>query len=217
MHRLVFLRVAFQHGWSRVRHPAENLSLVLTLLAAFGLPTTFGLLRDAGVAGLVIGLAVCGAGIVFEGAFQLWSIASDDDRQAGKLRAACEDWRAEVEHFLEIRTAARPPVPERPSNARPNFAQRISGLDPLLEPDDQDDRSAREAADAHDRETVSQYIAKFARPGEALFDALVQRGTLVGRDPDRDVVRSPRTCDQISKAVGVIEMGEWGDLRWNPA
>jgi hypothetical protein len=170
MHRLVFVRVAFQHGWSRVRHPAENLSLALTLLAAFGLPTTFGCCKTR-----------------------------------------------ELPHFLEIRTAARPPVPERPSNARPNFAQRISGLDPLLEPDDQDDRAAREAADVRDRETVSQYIAKFARPGEALFDALVQRGTLVGRDLDRDVVRSPRTCGQIGKAVGVIEMGEWGDLRWNPA
>lgn len=165
----------------------------------------------------MIGLVVCGAGLVFEGAFQLWSVASADDRQAAKLRAACEDWRAEVEHFLEIRSAARLPALERPSNARRNLAQRVAGYDPLPEPTGQDDRAAREAADAHDREAVSQYIAQFARPGEMLFDALVQRGTLAGRDRDRVLVRSPRTADQIGEALRVIEMGEWGDLRWNPA
>lgn len=217
MHRLGLLRMAFGRGWSQVRHPVENLSLVLALLAAFGLPTTIGLLRDAGVVGLVVGLAAGVAALVFEGSFQLWSTANADDRQAAELRAACEHWRAEVEHFVEIRTAERPPVPERPRDARRNLSRRVAGLDPLPEPDGQDDRAAREAADAHDRETVSQYIAKFARPGEALFDALVQRRSLTGLDRDRDLVRSPRTCDQIKKAMGVIEMGEWGDLRWNPA
>jgi hypothetical protein len=217
MHRLVFLRMAFQHGWSRVRHPAENLSLVLTLLAAFGLPTTIGLMRDAGVVGLAIGLATGVVGLVFEGSFQLWSAANADDRQAAELRAACEHWRAEVEHFTEIRNAARPPVPERPSDARRNLSRRVAGLDPLPEPDVQDDRAAREAADAYDRETVSRYIAEFARPGEALFNALVRRGSLAGQDRDRDLVRSPRTCDQIGEALRIIQMGEWGDLRWSPS
>jgi hypothetical protein len=217
MHRLAFLRMAFEHGWSRVRHPAENLSLVLMLLAAFGLPTTIGLLRDAGVVGLAIGLAAGIVGLVFEGSFRLWSAANADDHQAAELRAACEHWRKEVEHFMEIRDAERPPVPKRPNHARRNLSRRVAGLDPLPEPDGQDDCAAREAADAHDRETVGQYIAKFARPGEALFNALVQRGSLTGLDRDRDLVRSPRTRDQIGEALRIIQMGEWGDLRWNPA
>jgi hypothetical protein len=61
-----------------LRHPVENVGLAVGVLAAFGLPTTFGVLRGAGVTGLVVGLALALVGATLEGAFQIWR----DDRPA---------------------------------------------------------------------------------------------------------------------------------------
>jgi len=71
MNRLAFVRADLPHGWGRVRHPAESASLLLALLALFGLPTTLGFLHDSGLAGLGIGIVVDVIGLFFEGAFQI--------------------------------------------------------------------------------------------------------------------------------------------------
>jgi len=216
MNRLAFVRAALAYGWGRVRHPAESVSLLLALLALFGLPTTLGFLRDSGLAGLVTGIAVGAIGLFFEGAFQLWRLSKADDKQARQLRAGCEAWRAGVQHLLDVRAASRPPTADQTRSARADLARRQAGL-PRLPPEPPDEPAARQAVESHDRETVSQYLSDFAISGEILFDALVARQSLRDLDRNRSLLRHPKSIAQVDEAVRTIQLGEFADLRWNPA
>jgi hypothetical protein len=209
MQRIAFLRMAARRGWSAVRHPVENISLLVALLAAFGLPTTIGVLKDAGLWGLAIGAAAGLAALVLEGAFRIWREADREDREASEVRALCREWRERVENFMEVRDAKRPLIPEGPS-AKSQLARKVARLDPLPVPDTSE---ARAAAEVFDRETVSEYLATYAKPGLELFEELVRRGALAGLDRDRDAVRSPRSCSQIRDAVFTMHMAEFDDLR----
>jgi hypothetical protein len=215
MNRLTFFRAALTHGWGRVRHPVENVSLLLALVALFGLPTTLGFLRDSGLAGLGAGCAIGAVALFFEGAFQLWRLSKADDEQARRLRSSCESWRAAVQHLLDVRAASRPPIPDRGRDARADLVRKQAGL-PLL-PEPPDDPEARKAAELHNRETVSRYLSDFGISGERLFDALVARQSLRDLDRNRNLVRHPKTIAQIDEAVRIIQLGEFGDLRWSPA
>lgn len=209
--RLAYFWMAGRHGWSRVRHPLDNLGLAVTLLAAFGLPTTLGFAQEAGLPGLAAGVFLGIVALVLEGAFELWFVADQDDRQAVRLRMACEAWRGEVEHFMEVREAARPPVPDHAARQRSNLARRLYGAPEISA---EDERGAKQAAEAHDRETVSLYIERFAKLGLELFTALVDHEALAGKDGDRDCVRSPQSPGQVDRAIHLIRLGEWDDLRW---
>lgn len=106
-------------------------------------------------------------------------------------------------------------MPEPGRDVRADLIRKQARLSPLPEP--ANDPEAKKAAELHDRETVSQYLARFAIEGEVLFDALVARRTLGGQDRDRNFIRHPRNLHQIREALRIIELGEWGDLRWDSA
>lgn len=207
-----FMREALARGWQRLRRPAEILSLLIGILAMFGLPTTIGFLPDSGVVDLALGFLLVGAVLLFEGGFQLWHEAQHDNEQAAALRETSEGWREELTHFLEVRSVARPVIEEGVGRTKEIFARRMAGLESLPPPPR--DEEGRRLAAAHDRETVGLYLERFAGPGAALFDAFVRRESLVGGENDREKVRSPRNFAQIDDAARLIQAGEWADLRW---
>lgn len=210
--RWKFLRLAARRGWSKLRHPAENLSLALAFLAFFGIPTTLGFVEQAQAVGLAGGVVAGVVVVLFEGAFQIWREVDKDDREAAALRDACMAWHDEVKHFLEVRKTARPPIPSEKMNLPEQLAtMRVRGQPGP--PPDPEEVEAQRAAEIHDRETVSLYIERYRDRGWYLYDLLVERGALINSERTRNNVRSPKDVFQISDAVSTVWLGAIGDLR----
>lgn len=196
-----------------LRHPVENVGLTLGVLAVFGLPTTIGLVRGAGLVGLVVGVVLALIAVTLEGAFQLWREVDRRDRIVDAFYASFATWYAEVERFLESREAARPPIPKDNRNLARRLAEiQVKGK-AEVEPIDTAIKAATEAAEAHDRETVSLYIEMYRDRGLALYDALVNMGVLVKDDGKRKRVRTPQSKYDISDARQTIWLGGESDLR----
>jgi hypothetical protein len=211
MERLRYFTGAAKRGWRVLRHPAENLGLALGVLAVFGLPTTVGVVRGSGVAGLLAGLALSLIGVTLEGAFQLWRGVDHRDRIVDAFYASFATWYGEVERFLESREAARAPIPN--GHLRLRLAQiQVKGK-ATVEPIDTKISEATAAAEAHDRETVSIYIDKYRDRGLALYDALVKMGVLKEDDTKREQVRAPKSKFAITDAKATIWLGAESDLR----
>ena len=215
MNRLTFFRAALTHGWGRVRHPVENVSLLLARVALFGLPTTLGFLRDSGLAGLGAGIAIGAVALFFEGAFSFGGYP-----------------RPTMNRPASFEPAANPGA--RPSNislmcglrAGPRSQTVAAMLGPLWSASRQDSRCCRNPPTIPRPErqlngTTERRLAgtclTFAISGERLFDALVARQSLRDLDRNRNLIRHPKNIAQIDEAVRIIQLGEFGDLRWNPA
>jgi hypothetical protein len=201
--RAHYCLLAARRGWKVLRHPVENLGLALSVLALFGLPTTIGLLRGAGIAGLAIGVGVSALAVLVEGSFQLWRDIDRRQRAVDAFYGAFSTWESDVKRFLEAREATRPPVPEDKLKVR----GRITPSPPAPY-----SSQAKRAAEAHDRETVGLYIEKCRDQGLRLYDTLVSLGVLVQDDGTRKRIRSPKDKYDITHAMRIVWLGADSDL-----
>jgi len=211
--RARYYLLAAKRGWKVLRHPVENFGLALSVLALFGLPTTVGLLRGAGIAGLAIGVAVSILMVLLEGAFQLWRDIDRRERAVDAFYGAFSTWHSEVKRFLEVREAARPPIPQ----VGRTFSQRVAevqarGKPTPPPPSDPSAIEAKRAAETHDRETVSIYIDKYRDQGLRLYDTLVNLEVLVQDAGTRKRIQFPKDKYDITHTMHIVWLGAESDL-----
>lgn len=113
-----------------------------------------------------------------EGAYQMAHLLFEEldkirraELAKAEARAAHRSWSDQVQTFLDARSALRPPDP---MSGRPMHELVQARMRPPAEPEE--DRNSREA---HDRETVAQYILEYRDEGLALFERGVQDGHIV--------------------------------------
>jgi hypothetical protein len=162
-HRIEFWLEAARAGWPTMRVlvwlPTTLLGLSVVTYVAFGL--------DRPLLAALLGLAVVGASLG-EGAFQIANVLLESlrsirraEQQRAHARAQHTTWAEEVRTFIDARQALRPPEPR----SGHGLHELLSGKPAPSEPE-----AARKAREAHDRETVSQYIERYRASGLELFE-----------------------------------------------
>jgi hypothetical protein len=189
-----FWKLAVWEGWRWLSGVTDSLSRVLLLLALFGVPTAGAALLDLGWAAVAVGLVVVVAVALGEGAYRVWSgFAIDlgrrgiEDQNNAAFRGECFTWIGSVQKYLAARDALAPP--------QPKLATPLQG---------ERDLQAREAGEAHERETVSIYIERHWDDAVALFERLVAGGYIGEKGGVR--LRSPKSRWDIDDSTMTIQI-----------
>jgi hypothetical protein len=185
------LKLAARKGAAWLWGITDSFGRMLTVVAAFGVPTGVGFVQQLGLVGPVVGLGTVSLLALLEGSFQTWQQDHEElakqqnyENSARGFRDACDRWVASVERLLDERAITRPPVYS-------SFNQSITEA-----------HKQQNVADAYDRETVATYIATYRDEGAQRFDVLVKLGHIV--DDSREVVRSPSTVAKVRDAADTI-------------
>jgi hypothetical protein len=140
---------------------------------------------------------------VGEGAFQIATVLLDRltaiqraEQTKVEARAAHRAWTERVKTFLDVRDALRPPEPGGRS-----LQELLMRKMDQPEPDD-----AQEARQAHDRQTVAEYIRDYRAEGLELFERAVADGRIV--PALREKFEHPRTVYDIRELAHTIEIVE---------
>lgn len=184
-----FWKLAVWEGWRWLSGVTDSLSRVLFLLALFGVPTASAALLDLGWAAVAVGLVVVVAVALGEGAYRVWSDFAIDlgrrgieDQDKAAFRQECFAWIGSVEKYLAARDALAPPQPKQGER----------------------DLQAREAGEAHERETVSIYIERHWEDVVALFERLVAGGYIGEKGGVQ--LRSPKNRWDIDDSIMTIQI-----------